>query len=1027
MFEPSVSGAAGGVGAQTNSATEIVITPEADRFVYIDSSLPGDALSPHQVIAGINARAGKRNPAPWILAGGAGVAITLSGIPALAIGAAVTAAAAALWSNVRCHRARQTLLTYRLEDNQRQVCGSLENGIRALMSTRGLWRVDADPPSLSGRISAHAGVQSPRHIGSNCPIVGINAGAEAYYFLPDLLLIRTREMFAFSTYADVTVEVKKVPLMETGFAPSDAKIAGRTWKYVKRDGTPDKRYRDNPEFPIVQYAHVLLKADQYRLGLLVSSAESAEAFVAGLRALISGRVAPDTVPPAKPLPTPPQSPLTPRPLAVPTAPSPAGPIPAPSVERQPKRPSGAEWVGVNDSVTVAGFRIPGLVYYGRNLRAINGYDAEPALIDPSKEVAPSTAGFNPESIQYWPSYSSIEPAARHAYLKWQASGRSAADAPISFVFLYFYGLERRVLCDYGSTTERGEEYRLILDEVRRLLSIYGGNSSFRRYATAFLEMAESVSLTLDTDGPPPEYPLLGYEIPSRLKIALGLMARDGKPVAAAWACAWVSADPFFPRRTPFSRCNGYFKELFALRYREKWGVGIVVKPNKTLLCLQYQPASASFGGQVTASTALPDITALKEPIGKLRELGTQCTDELDAYSRYLGRNTGAGAHPAAMALLPAALLAESQTGEARLVRETLAARVNSGAFLSRNELAQLVKMPVDGGFAKREAVTIAQYLASMGIGMEPDIRFGGPVPSAETRVYLFPAKPSAASAPTPAYSAASLLMHLAAMVSAADGTISSAEEEHLQSHVASALHLSEDERTRLSAHLRWVLAERPSVAGAKKRIESLTASQRQAIGRFLVGVANADGHVSPEEVQILGKLYRLLGLDPAAVYSDVHQAATEPVTIQPAAPETGFALPPRKPKPKPATIQLDAAMIEAKLQETAAVSALLASVFVEERSPTPEAMSRAVQVGDSIAGLDIATSAFLRYLSSKPAWSREELEVAAAERALLLDGSIDAINEAAFDACEEPALEGDNPIEINVVVLSVLLERTQTQ
>jgi hypothetical protein len=57
--------------------------------------------------------------------------------------------------------------------------------------------------------------------------------------------------------------------------------------------------RDNPEFPIVQYTHVLLKADQYRFGLLVSSAQSADAFAAGLRALISGRSALETMAPAE--------------------------------------------------------------------------------------------------------------------------------------------------------------------------------------------------------------------------------------------------------------------------------------------------------------------------------------------------------------------------------------------------------------------------------------------------------------------------------------------------------------------------------------------------------------------------------------------------------------------------------------------------------------------------------------------------------------------------------------------------------
>jgi tellurite resistance protein len=705
------------------------------------------------------------------------------------------------------------------------------------------------------------------------------------------------------------------------------------------------------------------------------------------------------------------------------------PVSAPVVELPPAHPvQGAEWIGVNDCVTVAGFRIPGLVYVGRNLRAIKGYDAEPALIDPSKPVAPSTAGFDPASIPYWPSYSAIMPVARHAYLKWQASGRSAAEAPISFAFLYFYGLERRVLHDYGSKTERGEEYQAILGEVRRLLEVYGENNSFRRYASAFLEMAQAIHHTVNTDDPPPDYPVLGYDLPSRLKIALGLMARDCKPIPPAWACAWVSADPLFPRRTPFLRCNTYFKELFALRYREKWGAGIVVKPNKTTIRLEYQPASASFGGQVTASTALPDITVLKEPIGTLKELGAECMDNLDAYSRYLGRNPGAEAHPAAMAMLPPALLAGSQTGEARLVRESLAARVNSGAILSRDELVKIVKLPTDAGFAKRDAVAVAQYLASMGFGIEPDVRFGGPVPGGETKVYLFPAKPGAASAPTQAYSAATLLIHMAALVSAADGTISPEEEKLLENHIASALDLSEDERDRLNAHLCWVLAERPGLSGVKKRIESLTASQRQAIGRFLVGVANADGHVSPEEVDTLGKLYRLLGLNPEDVYSDVHQAVTEPVTVQPpASAATGFALPPRKQKPTPAGVQLDAAMIEAKLKETAAVSALLASVFVEESMPSPATMLRAVDIGECIAGLDMATSAFLRYLSARPAWAREELEIAAAERSLLLDGSIEAINEAAFDACDEPALEGDNPIEINAAVLSALLERTRIQ
>jgi tellurite resistance protein len=336
-------------------------------------------------------------------------------------------------------------------------------------------------------------------------------------------------------------------------------------------------------------------------------------------------------------------------------------------------------------------------------------------------------------------------------------------------------------------------------------------------------------------------------------------------------------------------------------------------------------------------------------------------------------------------------------------------------------LLKLIQFPPNDAFGKREAVALAQTLAAMGFGVEPDVRFSGSVPTPETNLYLFPLPATAASAPTPAYSAATLLIHLAALVSAADGTIGRDEEEHLERHVAAALHLSEDERLRLDAHRRWVMAERPGLTGVKKRIENLALSQREAIGRFLIGVAGADGSISPEELESLGKLYRMLGLNPQDVYSDAHEAATEPVTVGPTeAAAAGFALPPRR-KPAPASrVQLDAAAIEAKLQETAAVSALLAAVFVED-----EAQPAVPVAGDGcIAGLDSASSAFLELLASRTAWSRGELELMASERAILLDGVIEAINETAFDRCDEAALEGDDPVEVNVSVLTTLIQRT---
>ncbi len=506
-------------------------------------------------------------------------------------------------------------------------------------------------------------------------------------------------------------------------------------------------------------------------------------------------------------------------------------------------------------------------------------------------------------------------------------------------------------------------------------------------------------------------------------MGLGLMARDGKAVPAAWARTWAIADPIFPRHTPFLRCREYFDELFDARYRDRFGAGVVLKPNKTLLRLEYRPASASFANSVVAETGLPDVTVLKEPAGQLRALAEECCQELDSYSRYVGRNPTGAKDVAGLALLPPVLVSQSQASHVRQLRDRLASVAGTGTLLQRDELLRLAAFGQPSAFAKREAVALAQVLASAGFGIEPDVRFGGPVPGPQTKMYVFPLKAGGASAPTQAYSAATLLIRLAALIAAADGSISAEEQRHLESHVATALHLSEHERFRLDAHLRWVLGERPGVGGIKKRLDALAASQREAIGHFLIGVANADGCISPEEIDALGKMYRMLGLNTQDVYSHAHAAATEPVTVKPAeSAASGFALPPRRQVKPKQVVQLNADAIEAKLRETAAVSALLSSVFVEEQA----APASIAEEAGCIPGLNPEASAFARLLVTKATWSRDELENAADAGGLLLDGTIEAINEAAFDACNEAVLEGADPLDVNIALLIELIERTVT-
>ena len=85
-------------------------------------------------------------------------------------------------------------------------------------------------------------------------------------------------------------------------------------------------------------------------------------------------------------------------------------------------------------------------------------------------------------------------------------------------FSTFYGLERRFFIDSPGPHER----RIIIDEVDRLLQIYGDHRSVRRYFESFLDAARA-SLASDEEVKP-RFWTAGYELPLGLRVALGRRA-----------------------------------------------------------------------------------------------------------------------------------------------------------------------------------------------------------------------------------------------------------------------------------------------------------------------------------------------------------------------------------------------------------------------------------------------------------------------------------------------------------------------
>jgi tellurite resistance protein len=717
------------------------------------------------------------------------------------------------------------------------------------------------------------------------------------------------------------------------------------------------------------------------------------------------------------------------------------------IPNAPKGAGQAEWVPPGQSVKVGSLTIPnGMIYVGTKLSIPSGGN-DPCLINPNKSIA-SRGDYTQRQFGYWPSYSEISSTARRAYLDWLIDGRKDPEADIGYVFLFFYGLERRVILD--SAKDEHSDWPLIKVELQRLLSIYGDQSnSFRRYAS---ELLNWVSLGTDKeklyDLPIPNFPRT-YELPPYLQLALGQAAADGVPVSPELAIAWVRLDPSISMRTPAIRCGEQFNKLFRQKYSELFGDGIALPKNKTKLKFVYQPASSGFQGYSRPTLSfgdIPNVSVLTGPVKKLQNVVDAVTKELEPFSRYLAKNSNAESVLEGLLRLPPTLWPEERLNALDNIKK----QVGEGILVLKfSELQSM--LGAQDILTKDNALALARTLEAMNMGMEPDILEGAKIPKPEETIVLFtlPVGESI-SRSTPAYQTAALTLQLASAIAHADGDFCGKEASYLLQQVQSWTHLTPHHLRRLVAQLRLLMVVPVTLTTLLKKLEPIDAKTKQTLATFMATVAQSDGVVMPEEVKMLEKIYKALGIESKQVFSDLHLAVTESITSVPVPKSqgVGFQLDPARiaalqkdtekvsallstnnreetsPKSQGVGFKLDPARIAALQKDTEKVSALLSTIFQEEPLPSSESEVTSeedvVSENPGILGLDEQHSSLIRLLLSRPEWTRDELLDAASDLDLMLDGALELINEATFDNFDMALTEGDDPVEVNAEILEKL-------
>lgn len=667
------------------------------------------------------------------------------------------------------------------------------------------------------------------------------------------------------------------------------------------------------------------------------------------------------------------------------------------------------WFAADVPVSIGGIDISsGLIYVGGTSSSQYGR-LDNCVISPGLTVSRTASDRHGATMSYWPSYSTISPEARRAFLDWLAGGRHDPEIGIGHVFLFFYGLERRLFQDKSHS-----EAPVIVAEVKRLLSIYGANNSFNGYARALLDAASL--LEGDVGGPPEASPDLQnrYEIPLVVRLHLGRRLALGQTLDAEDALLWLLSSPNTSLRTPAIRCFEEFREIWRHRFAKLHPGGLKVRKPKQILKAVYRAASGGFQASIAISDgSVPDISSINAPLDRLRELADACSEDLAAFSRLLGRNPASRGSFEALAFLPRDILNSSAVGG---IRERLDALLASEAVVTVKtrrliEELRVTQTPLDK-ISTGLTNQIGAVLDKFDLGYEPDRRYGPTSLSLDGNVTLFRASDGApVEHDRAAYLAARTMIEIAAIAAASDGCVSESEVLSIKAEINSMAELSPVERQRLDAHALALLADTPRQQGAIKRLAELPTPERQRIIKSAFSAVLADGQVSPAEVKFLEQLHKALNLPQEDVYAALHRGNVHvdtPVTVALAEAVRGTPIPQQAPKSE--GVQIDAVRLARIQKETSAVSSLLAGIFVEEETPRIAIPATVQTTNSPYDGLDAPHAALLLHVLALGEASREDFEAEAKRLKLLPDGAIETINDWGFDSFGEPVLESDDAI-----------------
>jgi len=164
---------------------------------------------------------------------------------------------------------KSVVLFYDLEKEVQTLFEQLHNSFENLINASRTWHIEASGNVTDRKYHAGANqlirrkkvilnIKEPAYLKTNITVPVIPVGKQSLYFFPDRVLVYEGNKVGAVSYKNLQIDISLTNFVEDDGVPSDSRIVGQTWRYINKNGGPDKRFSNNKQIPIVEYEKIHL-------------------------------------------------------------------------------------------------------------------------------------------------------------------------------------------------------------------------------------------------------------------------------------------------------------------------------------------------------------------------------------------------------------------------------------------------------------------------------------------------------------------------------------------------------------------------------------------------------------------------------------------------------------------------------------------------------------------------------------------------------------------------------------------------